>query len=188
MASESPTVQFNASGPTLKKASAKSTASHLFTFPPFPGLPPGTSISSFEEFKEGGIRIDPGPNDEEIDSYGVPTIQLRNRHTNDMCKTNSKRKREAEQAKARKRGDRPARKKEWWEVWDHSESTKYCVRFDRSVLSCFLILSCIEMSSFLETGPRKSVYERLLSISQKTTFGHKQHLRRQARGICGTRY
>jgi len=105
-------------------------------FPPWPIAPPGIHVMPFKEFIERGIRMEAGPDDAEVDALGIPTIPIRTRHATDQCKTNTKRKREAEEGvKSRKKG---VIRKGWEEVWRETE----VIRFSRSFNPCaFLFFS-----------------------------------------------
>jgi len=63
----------------------------ILTFPPFPTLPQGVSITPFKDFKEHGIQIF-SDTDIEIDALGIPTVQLGVAHGLDRCKTETRRK------------------------------------------------------------------------------------------------
>lgn len=97
-------------------------------FPPFPIAPAGVRIMPFKEFTERGIRIEAGADDAEVDALGIPTIVIgRKGHATDECKTNTKRKRDAEESvKSKKKG---AIRKGWAESWKESE----LLRFSTSV-------------------------------------------------------
>lgn len=95
-------------------------------FPPFPEAAEGITVMSFKEFKEGGIRVDPGPNDEEVDTYGIPTVPLRTRHAADACKTNTKRKRQNEEATARKKAGLSTQRA-WWDQWEDTEAIRFSI-------------------------------------------------------------
>ncbi|PPQ92790.1 hypothetical protein CVT25_003901 [Psilocybe cyanescens] len=102
----------------------------IIRFPPFPQAPEGVQIMPFKDFEEGGICMDPGPNDAEVDTFGVPTVPLRPQHSTDVCKTNTKRKRRAEEMQARKKGGLGAKKLLWWEEWQEREVARVSVGFD----------------------------------------------------------
>lgn len=75
-------------------APVNSTDGPSIKFPPFPTQPSageGESIIPFKQFKERGIRIfsDTGV---EMDSLGIPTVELAVRHDLDVCKTETRRK------------------------------------------------------------------------------------------------
>ena len=103
-------------------------------FPPFPVAPAGVHIMPFKDFTERGIRIEAGPDDAEVDALGIPTVPIgHKRHATDECKTNTKRKREAEAgAKSKKKG---VIRKGWEEVWKELE----IVRFSRSFNPCVVL-------------------------------------------------
>ncbi|KXN91454.1 hypothetical protein AN958_00716 [Leucoagaricus sp. SymC.cos] len=72
--------------------SSRGTTEFLVRFPPFPPVPEGVQIIPFKEFKEGGIRVQPGEDREtEVDACGVPTVALSSIHSTDWCKTETKR-------------------------------------------------------------------------------------------------
>ena len=91
----------------------------------------------FKDFKEHGIAVQPGPGDEEVDALGIPTIPLKVRHATDVCKTNTKRKHQAEQAKARKRGG-GAKSVPWYEDWEQSEAARFATGVNPSVFFSFV--------------------------------------------------
>ena len=99
----------------------------FFTFPPFPTVPEGVTIMPFKEFKEGGICIEAGADEEEVDTLGIPTVPIHKRHDIDQCKTNAKRKRKAEKVKAKKT---PVVQKLWWEQWDDTEASRFSPGFN----------------------------------------------------------
>lgn len=45
----------------------------------------------FNEFKEGGICIETGADEAEVDTLGIPTVPIRSRHTTDQCKMKAER-------------------------------------------------------------------------------------------------
>lgn len=106
----------------------KSANGFLFTFPPFPQRPQGVNIVSFVDFSERGISLKPGPDDAEVDSLGIPTLMMPVKHSTDICKTATKRKREPKK-KARDLLAQKARQLEWWEIWEETEM----IRLTRSV-------------------------------------------------------
>ncbi|KAF8166991.1 hypothetical protein BJ912DRAFT_1001882 [Pholiota molesta] len=99
-------------------------------FPPFPEPPQNTTVVSYKDFKERGICIEPGPDDTEVDALGIPTVPLPKRHETDMCKTNTKRKRKAEEATARKKAGVPAAHVVWWEQWEETEVIRFSLGFN----------------------------------------------------------
>ncbi|KAF8958505.1 hypothetical protein BDZ97DRAFT_1706028 [Flammula alnicola] len=98
-------------------------------FPPFPTAPEGTTVMSFKNFQERGICVEPGPEEAEVDGLGIPTVPLRVRHETDQCKTNTKRKRQAEDAKVRKKGGKPSQRL-WWEQWEDGEAIRFSIGFN----------------------------------------------------------
>lgn len=97
------------------------------TFPPFPQPPQGVHIVPFVEFNERGISTNPGPDEVEVDTIGIPTVVMRVAHSTDVRKTNTKRKRQSEN-KAR---DKPKpRQPQWWEVWEGTEAIKFTKSID----------------------------------------------------------
>lgn len=123
----------NLSQPAATAASVGNTTEFLLRFPPFPNVPPGVEIISFCDFKEKGIRVQPGgeDNETEMDALGVPTVALGSPHSTDWCKTETKR--------VRFNGNRGPRKKrkrrtgggpstgptsaDWEEYWEEREAS-----------------------------------------------------------------
>ncbi|KAF8914406.1 hypothetical protein CPB84DRAFT_1759175 [Gymnopilus junonius] len=99
-------------------------------FPPFPLPPPEVTIMPFKDFKERGIAMEPGPDDAEVDTLGIPTIPLLHPHTTDVCKTNTKRKRKAEENKARKKGGAGSKNIPWYEEWEEAEVARFSTGFN----------------------------------------------------------
>jgi ribulose 1,5-bisphosphate synthetase/thiazole synthase len=98
------------------------TPKYDITFPPFPPTPAGVTLVPFKDWEERGICMDPGPLDAEVDTLGIPTILVRSKgHADDVCKTNTKRKRMEQETKARKKHGMSATKS-WWEEWEDRES------------------------------------------------------------------
>ena len=115
------------SGSGTQPTQVKNANSHLFTFPPFPQQPQGVHIVPFVDFNERGISTNPGPDEEEVDSIGVPTVIMRVAHATDVRKTNTKRKRQADkQARGTGQQTRPL---QWWEDWAKTE----VIRLTKSV-------------------------------------------------------
>jgi hypothetical protein len=87
------TVTSNQSQSPATAMSAKNTPEFLIRFPPFPEVPDGVEIISFKDYKEKGIRVQPGGEDNqtEVDACGVPTAALSSIHSTDWCKTETKR-------------------------------------------------------------------------------------------------
>ncbi|KAF7778438.1 hypothetical protein Agabi119p4_2783 [Agaricus bisporus var. burnettii] len=79
--------------PAPTTAKSTNNVEYLVRFPPFPPVPEGVQIIPFKDFKERGISIQPGGDDNntEVDSCGVKTIDLPNFHQTDWCKTETKR-------------------------------------------------------------------------------------------------
>jgi len=97
-------------------------------YPPFPTAPVGVHITAFKDFNEIGIRVEPGPDDTEVDALGLATIPMLSKHATDVCKTNTKRKRQAEEKK--RKGALPASSREWWDVWEDTEQIRRSTGFD----------------------------------------------------------
>ena len=98
----------------------------FLTFPPFPK---SEGIMPFKEFKEGGICIEAGPDEAEVDTFGIPTVSIRTRHNTDRCKSKTKRK--AEDMRNRKgKKSKPIEQRLWWEQWDDAEATRFCTGFN----------------------------------------------------------
>lgn len=139
-------------GPTLK-------------FPPFPAQPnagEGTSIIPFKHFKEHGIRIfsDTGV---EMDTLGIPTVELAVRHASDECKTETRRKlKDGEDEGGKKGGKTPVgepvklnpmekaedrrtqryllfAKKEWFDQWAEGEHLRGLKTYDPYAPYLFLL-------------------------------------------------
>ena len=98
------------------------------TFPPFPKAPEGITVIPFKDFKEGGICMEPGADDIEVDTLGIATVPIKVRHSTDECKTKSKRKRVAETAKGKK--GKLALHRIWWEQWEDAEATRFSTGFN----------------------------------------------------------
>src|SRR5258708_2345623 len=79
--------------PAPVTAKSLNNVEFLVRFPPFPPVPEDVQIMSFKDFKERGISILAGGDDQntEVDACGVKTIVLPNSHTTDWCKTETKR-------------------------------------------------------------------------------------------------
>lgn len=125
---------------TVNPAVTISTDGPRLTFPPFPEAPEGVHIEPFSTFQERGIAMDPGPDDAEVDTFGIPTVPLKPRHATDACKTNTKRKRRAEDDASRKKRGLGSKKVPWWQQWEDTESIRFSVGFDRSVNSPTVVL------------------------------------------------
>lgn len=93
------------------------------TFPPFPKPPAGTSIVSFQNFKPSGIQIvvdvDDGDATEELDGLGIPTVQLRIRHS--LTEAEQKKEKKTNRAKHTVFENGQRRRLTWWEEWVEDE-------------------------------------------------------------------
>lgn len=129
MSITSPSPQTENIVPSTDNSIVNPADGYVIRFPPFPQPPDDVKITAFSNYNEGGIRVNPGQDDIEVDSLGIPTVRMRVEHATDACKTNTKRKREAEKKKTHKA---PLTKviKEWWDVWAESEEMRYSVNFD----------------------------------------------------------
>lgn len=118
--------------PRIAEPSASETTATqempFVTFPPFPKLPPGVTLIPFKDFRARGIQlfgeVVGGPNEEdmELDGLGIPTVELRVKHSTDECKSNTrKRKRKKKTAAAE---GVPARKVPWYEEWEEGEDLR----------------------------------------------------------------
>ncbi|KAF8806185.1 hypothetical protein BYT27DRAFT_7141748 [Phlegmacium glaucopus] len=116
------------------------------TFPPFPEAPEGVTITPFKEFMEGGICVEPGVNDLEVDTLGIPTVPIKTRHNTDECKTKTKRKRTAENSKGKKA---QSVQRLWWEQWEDTEVIRFSTGFN----------------------PHASHYERIIAAAADFTSG-----------------
>ncbi|KAF8549702.1 hypothetical protein OG21DRAFT_1447577 [Imleria badia] len=108
-------------------------------FPPFPEPPPGVTIMSFKDFKPRGIQLfsepkkgGPGAEDDEdaeLDALGIPTVELRVKHTTDECKSNTRKKRKKKKAAVVE--PVPAKMLPWYEEWEEGEDLRVTrVRYD----------------------------------------------------------
>lgn len=99
----------------------------FITFPPFPKPPPGVTLIPFKDFRARGIQLFEvvgGQNEEdmELDGLGIPTVELRVKHSTDECKSNTrKRKRKKKTAGV---DSAPARKVPWYEEWEEGEDLR----------------------------------------------------------------
>lgn len=115
----------------VRTMSTNNGTEYLIRFPPYPPVPDGVKITPFTEFKERGIRVDPGgeDNETEIDGCGVPTIPLASVHTTDWCKTETKRARAGKGGPARKKKKRKTggaggpNQRDWVEYWEDREAS-----------------------------------------------------------------
>ncbi|KAG2066082.1 hypothetical protein BDR04DRAFT_1107344 [Suillus decipiens] len=108
------------------------------TFPPFPQPPPGVTLIPFKDFRARGIQlfgeVVGGPNEEdmELDGLGIPTVELRVKHSTDECKSNT-RKRKRKKKTAVVEGA-PARKVPWYEEWEEGEDLRITKgKFDSNI-------------------------------------------------------
>ncbi|KAG1735899.1 uncharacterized protein EDB91DRAFT_1250230 [Suillus paluster] len=110
-------------------ADTTATQELLFiTFPPFPKPPPGVTLIPFKDFRACGIQLFAevvgGQNEEdiELDGLGIPTVELRVKHSTDECKSNT-RKRKCKKKTAAAEGV-PARKVPWYKEWEEGEDLR----------------------------------------------------------------
>ncbi|KAL4081360.1 hypothetical protein V8B97DRAFT_13831 [Scleroderma yunnanense] len=101
-------------------------------FPPFPNPPEGVTIMPFKDFKPRGIQLfaqlkrsDNGDEDDdvELDGLGIPTLELRVKHTTDECKSNKRKKRKKKHTDSATPGA-PAKKLPWYEEWEEGEDLR----------------------------------------------------------------
>jgi hypothetical protein len=90
------------------------------TFPRDFKIPEGVVIIPFKDFKERGICVEPGPNEDEVDAIGIPTVAMKP-HEADRCKTNTRRKQKKEEASKRKALNKSS---PWWERWEEDEESR----------------------------------------------------------------
>ena len=109
------------------------------TFPPFPKAPEGVTIMPFKDFKERGICIEPGDDDAEVDTLGIPTVPIKVQHKTDECKTKTKRKRVADTRKGKK--SKSEQQRLWWEQWEDAEAVRFSTGFNPWVAFFFLVHS-----------------------------------------------
>lgn len=110
----------------------------FITFPPFPKPPPGVTLIPFKDFRARGIQLFAevvgGQNEEdiELDGLGIPTVELRVKHSTDECKSNT-RKRKRKKKTAAVEGA-PARKVPWYEEWEEGEDLRITKgKFDSNI-------------------------------------------------------
>ncbi|KAG8219055.1 hypothetical protein J3R82DRAFT_4811 [Butyriboletus roseoflavus] len=114
----------------------------LLKFPPFPEPPPGVTIMPFKNFKPRGIQLFSEPKkggndaaeeeDAELDALGIPTVELRVKHTTDVCKSNSRKKRKKK--KATGIDAVPVKKSPWYEEWEEGEDLRVTkVRYEPNI-------------------------------------------------------
>ncbi len=115
----------------VRDMSISTSSEYIVRFPPYPPIPDGVQIITFTQFKERGIRVQPGgeDNETEIDGCGVPTIPLASAHTTDWCKTETKRARLGKSGPARKKKKRKTggvgggpNHADWAEYWEDREA------------------------------------------------------------------
>lgn len=93
----------------------------------------------FKGFKPRGIQLfsEPGAGgndaaeeeDPELDALGIPTVELRVRHTTDECKSNSRKKRKKKKAATIEAV--LVKKLPWYEEWEEGEDLRVTkVRYD----------------------------------------------------------
>ncbi|OAX42062.1 hypothetical protein K503DRAFT_684123 [Rhizopogon vinicolor AM-OR11-026] len=107
-------------------------------FPPFPTPLPGVTLIPFNNFKACGIQLfseATGGLDEEdmeLDGMGIPTVELRVKHSTDECKSNT-RKRKRKKKTAAVDGV-PPKKLPWYEEWEEGEDLRVTKeKFDSNV-------------------------------------------------------
>ncbi|KIJ69743.1 hypothetical protein HYDPIDRAFT_79187 [Hydnomerulius pinastri MD-312] len=100
-------------------------------FPPFPKPPEGVVIMPFNGFKARGIQLfseakkggDAGDDDEaELDALGIPTVELRVKHSTDECKSNTRKRRKKKKTAAQ--DGVPVKKLPWYEEWEEGEDLR----------------------------------------------------------------
>ena len=85
-------------------------------FPPFPILPEGVQIQSFNEFVPSGIQVRFG-DEAERDGLGFPTVLLEKQHDNESLS----RKKKKGSVKTMITGEQIVRVSTWWEDWEAGE-------------------------------------------------------------------
>ncbi|KAH7887308.1 hypothetical protein F5I97DRAFT_816422 [Phlebopus sp. FC_14] len=105
----------------------------LLTFPPFPAPPEGVSIMPFKDFKPRGIQLFSASmkvdgaadedNDAELDALGIPTVELRVKHSTDVCKSSARKKRKKKKAAAAA-NSAPVKRPPWYEEWEEGENLR----------------------------------------------------------------
>jgi len=162
----------------------------LIKFPPFPQAPQGVEIMPFKRFKERGIRVDPGPDDAEVDALGIPTVPMKTHHKTDVCKSNIKRKRKSDDKEERKRQGLPPKKLTWYEEWEETEAIRFSYGFDPCV---FRLLHkshniCSDIAAALATRPALNVYKLRQMISPLGVSGLHISCRRRVPSSFGKRF
>jgi len=100
----------------------------FITFPPFPKPPQGVTLIPFKDFRARGIQLfaegvgSSNGEDMELDGLGIPTVELRVKHSTDECKSNT-RKRKRKKKTAVVEGV-PTRKVPWYEEWEEGEDLR----------------------------------------------------------------
>ena len=131
MASSVPTAANtpSATGPVLVELELP-----FIRFPPFPNAPEGVTIMPFKDFKPRGIQLfaqlkrsgnGDGDEDEdvELDGLGIPTLELRVKHSTDECKSNKRKKRKKKHTADAAPGA-PVKKSPWYEEWEEGEDLR----------------------------------------------------------------
>jgi hypothetical protein len=114
--------------PTAQATWGAGAEAPFLKFPPFPDPPSGVTIAPFKKFKGYGIK-QTSPNGVEVDTLGIPTVELRVKHTTDACKTNVSRKKPKTMIELAAK----AARKEWWEIWAQNEHARVSCTFDPCV-------------------------------------------------------
>jgi hypothetical protein len=97
-------------------------------FPPFPTPPPGVTLIPFKDFRPRGIQLfseATGGLDEEdmeLDGIGIPTVELRVKHSTDECKSNTRKRKRKKKTTAA--DGIPAKKLPWYEEWEEGEDLR----------------------------------------------------------------
>ncbi|KAG9317873.1 hypothetical protein JVU11DRAFT_2101 [Chiua virens] len=109
-----------------------------YKFPPFPEPPPGVTIMPFKDFKARGIQLFSesrkgddvaDEEDAELDALGIPTVELRVKHSTDECKSSSRKKRKKKKTTVVEAV--PVKKLQWYEEWEEGEDLRVTkVRYD----------------------------------------------------------
>jgi len=114
--------------PSAKNTITTNPEIPFIIFPPFPEPPPGVTIIPFKDFKARGIQLfsetTGGLDDEdmELDGLGIPTVELRVKHSTDECKSNT-RKRKRKKKTTGVEGV-PPKKLPWYEEWEEGEDLR----------------------------------------------------------------
>ncbi|KAF8139006.1 hypothetical protein EV363DRAFT_555296 [Boletus edulis] len=119
-----------ASEPTVSNTTVQDPP--FIKFPPFPEPPPGVAIMPFKNFKPRGIQLflelkkdgsDPADEEDvELDALGIPTVELRIKHTTDECKSGPRKKRKKKKAAMVEAA--PVKKLPWYEEWTEGEDLR----------------------------------------------------------------